>query len=132
MTTILTSEAGDMKPKLNSCPDSHPVTETPPRTPSAVAVSAHTLTSEIRNIHHTLSTLPDLKPGSEINALLTRLVNLCVVPYNSEFTSYFFGIDGTAKLCEQLRPICAAAEGELERYWAQRITVESVSSEGML
>jgi nicotianamine synthase len=126
----LTKEAADGKLKSVSFPDSHTETVTPPRTPTATAVSARTLMSEIRSIHHALTELPNLKPGTQINALLTQLVSLCVVPYSSEFTTYFFNIDGATELCEQLRPLCAAAEGELESYWAQTITATSISSKG--
>ena len=104
--------------------------QTPPRTPTLTATSAQTLASEIRGIHHALSGLPDLAPGDKVNTLLTRLVNLCIVPYSHDFVAYFFGIDGIQILCEQLRPLCAMAEGELERYWAKKMVEESRSMNG--
>lgn len=94
---------------------------TPPRTPTAVTTAAHELFSEVRDIYDHLSTLPNLAPGEQINALLTRLVGLCIVPYSAEFTKSFFSTVEIDQLCEQLRPICAAAEGELEKYWATQI-----------
>ena len=128
--TTLTKEAGDGKLTSIPVPESHTETVTPPRTPTATAVSAHTLLSEIRSIYHALTELPDLKPGTRINTLLTKLVGLCITPYSSEFTTYLFNIDSATKLCEQLRPLCATAEGELESHWAQKITAGSISSEG--
>ena len=104
--------------------------QTPPRTPTPTATSAQALASEIRDIYHTLSEIPDLAPGDKVNTLLTRLVNLCIVPYSHEFVSYFFGIDGIRTLCERLRPLCAKAEGELERFWARTIIDESRTSNG--
>lgn len=104
--------------------------QTPPRTPTVTATLAQTLATEVRDIRHALSDLPDLTPGNEVNALLTRLVNLCIVPYNHEFVTYFFGIEGMHTLCEQLRPLCATAEGELERFWANKIIEESLSAKG--
>jgi nicotianamine synthase len=101
---------------------------TPPRTPTALTTSAYKLLSEIREIHETLSALTSLAPGDPVDQLLTRLVNLCIVPYSAEFTEYFFNISGVASLCEELRPLCATAEGELEKYWANRMIQEARSS----
>jgi len=104
--------------------------QTPPRTPTLTATAVQALAAEIRDIHHALSELSDLRPGDKINSLLTRLVNLCVVPYSTEFVDYFFNIEGVPSLCEQLRPLCAAAEGELERFWASNILESSMGSQG--
>lgn len=104
--------------------------QTPPRTPTLSATAAQTVASEIRDIHYALSELSDLKPGQKINSLLTRLVSLCVEPYSTEFVNYFFNLEGMSKLCEKLRPLCAAAEGELERFWASKIINDSMESQG--
>ncbi|KAF2822561.1 Nicotianamine synthase [Ophiobolus disseminans] len=101
---------------------------TPPRTPTALTTSAHKLVSEIRDIYDRLSSLPSLAPGPQINGLLTRLVNLCIKPFSVEFTKCFFSINGVAHLCEQLRPLCASAEGELEKFWATQIIREAQSA----
>ena len=94
---------------------------TPPTTPSTLSSSVHQLVSEIRDIHTKLSELSSLAPSEQVNTLLTRLVSLCVVPYSTEFTTYFFKISSVEQLCDKLRPICSAAEGELEKYWAKRM-----------
>lgn len=104
--------------------------QTPPRTPTVTATSAQALASEIRDIRHALSKLPDLAPGNEINALLTRLVQLCIVPYSEEFIAYFFGIEDVPMLCEQLTPLCATAEGELEKFWANNFIAQSIGFKG--
>lgn len=104
--------------------------QTPPRTPTLKATAAQALASEICDIHHGLSGLSELKPGDKINSLLTRLVNLCVVPYSAEFVDYFFNIEGIEALCKKLRPLCAAAEGELERFWASKILQDSMKVQG--
>jgi hypothetical protein len=96
-------------------------TLTPPRTPTSTATAAHRLYTEIQDIYTALYKLDNLAPGPQINELLTRLVKLCIEPYSAHFITNFFSIHGVQKLCEVLRPICAAAEGELETYWAQRI-----------
>ncbi|KAF3039722.1 hypothetical protein E8E12_005442 [Didymella heteroderae] len=103
--------------------------QTPPRTPTLSATAAQTLAVEIRHIHRALTELPDLGPGEIINSLLTRLVSLCVVPYSTEFVDCFFNIEGIFTLCGKLHPLCAAAEGELERFWASKIIGESVNSQ---
>ncbi|KAJ4368576.1 hypothetical protein N0V86_009483 [Didymella sp. IMI 355093] len=103
--------------------------QTPPRTPTLNATAAQALASEIHDIHHALSELPDLRPGDKVNTLLTRLVSLCVIPYGTDFVTYFFNIGGVATLCEKLRPLCATAEGELERFWASKIIDDSVKSQ---
>jgi nicotianamine synthase len=107
--------------------DSTMSTLTPPRTPTSTSTSAHTLFAEIQSIYTSLSTLPSLSPGPQTNALLTRLVSLCIAPYTSHFTTSFFGIHGVHEVCEALRPLCATAEGELEKYWAHRI-IQTASS----
>ena len=105
--------------------------QTPPRSPNTTVALAQTLASEIRDIYYALAELPDLTPGNEVNTLLTRLVNLCITPYSQDFITYFSGIEGIHMLCEKLRLLCAAAEGELERFWAGRITEESRISKGV-
>ena len=118
------------------------LTVTPPVTPNATSTTAHQLVSEIRNIYTVLSELSSLAPSEQVNSLLTRLVNLCVVPYSAEFTTYFFRIPGVESLCSNLRPLCSEAEGELEQFWAKRmlndlgskynLTMQHYSSTGSL
>ncbi|KAJ8117701.1 hypothetical protein OPT61_g1168 [Boeremia exigua] len=110
--------------------DTYSLLQTPPRTPSIIASSSQTLASHIRSIHQALSELSDLAPGDTVNSLLTQLVSLCVEPRSHEFTTQFFNIQGIPKLCEQLRPICAKAEGELETFWAKKIISESLKMKG--
>lgn len=100
-------------------------TITPPRTPTAFTTSAHELFAEISDIYDTLSSVPNLAPGSPVNELLTRLVSLCIEPRSADFTKAFFSITGVAHVCEQLRPLCATAECELEQYWASRLIREA-------
>jgi hypothetical protein len=97
------------------------LTVTPPVTPNATSTAAHQLVSEIRNIYTVLSELSSLAPSEQVNSQLTRLVNLCVVPYGAEFTAYFFRIPSVESLCSNLRPLCSEAEGELEKFWAKRM-----------
>lgn len=104
-----------------------PVDNTPPRTPSEMSTSAHNLVSQLQSMLERLSSLETLVPGEEINTMLTSLVNLCIAPYTSEFTTYVLNMEGISLLCEQLRSICAMAEGELEKYWAHRILQDASS-----
>ncbi|KAF2124564.1 Nicotianamine synthase [Dothidotthia symphoricarpi CBS 119687] len=123
MTTPWTQTAGVVKSNTV-----HVATDSPPTTPSAISTSAHQLVFQLRNILEKLSALETLVPGKEVNELLTGLVTLCITPYPSELTAYFLNIDGVQSLCEQLRPLCATAEGELERYWAHRIFQDASSA----
>jgi nicotianamine synthase len=107
-------------------------TDTPPTTPTAISTSAHQLFTEIRTIHKELRELDDLAPEEKTNGLLTRLVNLCIIPYDPRFTEYFITIDGVEELCVSLRSLCAVAEGELEKYWAAKILSASKFSGGTL
>lgn len=107
------------------CADLAPQNLTPPRTPTDITSAAHKLHSQIRDIHTSLMALPNLAPGSQINSLLTHLVNLCTIPYSASFTTSFFSIANCSELCSSLRPICGAAEGELENYWALKILAEA-------
>jgi nicotianamine synthase len=95
--------------------------DTPPTTPTARSISAHELRSGIQTIHQELSHLDNLAPGEKVNRLLTRLVQLCIVPYDVSFTDYFLSITGVDEICVSLRSLCATAEGELERYWADSL-----------
>ncbi|KAH5106895.1 hypothetical protein HBI46_101220 [Parastagonospora nodorum] len=94
---------------------------TPPRTPTTTTSSAHKLFAEIQEIYADLLKLPNLAPGGQVDELLTRLVGLCITPQSADFVSTLFSIRGANELYEELRPLCAAAEGELEKFWAGRI-----------
>ncbi|KAF2792841.1 Nicotianamine synthase [Melanomma pulvis-pyrius CBS 109.77] len=118
-----------MDPKHNQNFAVETLGDTPPPTPTAMASSAQALIKEIRAIHLTLSTLSSLAPGTQINALLTRLVDLCISPRADDFAEYVWRIEGVEELCGKLRSICAEAEGELERYWAQRIIESAPQSQ---
>ncbi|KAF2006293.1 Nicotianamine synthase [Amniculicola lignicola CBS 123094] len=83
--------------------------------------SVRVLIDEIIDIYHALSYLPELVPGPQVNALLTRLVNLCIEPYDSSFTAQIFETPGISTLYKHLRPMCAEAEAHLEMHWAQHI-----------
>lgn len=103
--------------------------DTPPSTPTVLTSTAHQLLEDIQGIYSALIRLPSLAPGPDINALLTRLVDLCIQPYGEAFSAYFLSLQGVISLCESLRPLCGAAEGELERYWAQRMLESSPSGQ---
>ncbi|KAH7377338.1 Nicotianamine synthase [Pyrenochaeta sp. MPI-SDFR-AT-0127] len=103
---------------------------TPPTTPNPTRTSAHELLAEIQKIHSSLAACSSLAPGDEINTLLTYLVNLCIKSYSVEFTSYFFSIPGIEDLCQKLRPLCSESEGELESFWAKRMTEATSESIG--
>ncbi|KAH7110306.1 Nicotianamine synthase protein-domain-containing protein [Dendryphion nanum] len=89
--------------------------------------AAHQIVGEIQSIYNSLSKLPSLAPGPQVNALLTRLVNLCVQSYSEELAANLLSQDGVESLCSALRPLCATAEGELEQYWARQIISTSKS-----
>ena len=99
--------------------------QTPPRTPPITTAAVHKLATEIYDIYHSLLSLPDLKPGDMVNALLTRLVDLCIGTYDQDFVADFFGVEGIHALCLPLRSLCATAEGELESFWAQKLISET-------
>jgi nicotianamine synthase len=108
-------------------------TYTPPSTPTATTRSARNLFTEIQAIYTTLAALSSLAPGEQVNELLTRLVNLCIVPYSAQATAKLFAMQGIGELCQALRPLCASAEGELEGFWAGRIlgVVDEAERAGM-
>ncbi|KAJ4352105.1 uncharacterized protein N0V89_007451 [Didymosphaeria variabile] len=103
---------------------------TPPTTPTPAATTAHDLHREIRNIYQRLAPLTSLAPSDLVNTLLSRLVNLCIRPYSAEIVDHFSRIDGVDMLCHDLQRLCAIAEGELERYWAQSILKDAASHTG--
>lgn len=100
---------------------------TPPPTPTPAATTAHDLHREIVSIYQDLAPLESLAPNDLVNALLTRLVTLCIQPYSPEIVDRFNRIDGVSTLCSNLQSLCAAAEGELERHWAHKIPKDAAS-----
>ncbi|KAF9732717.1 nicotianamine synthase [Paraphaeosphaeria minitans] len=94
---------------------------TPPPTPTPATAAAQDLYREIRSIYQQLAPLTSLAPCDCVNALLTRLVTLCVQPYSPDIVDHFYRIDAATALCHDLQNLCAIAEGELERHWAQKI-----------
>jgi nicotianamine synthase len=105
--------------------------DTPPTTPTALSTSAHALLSQIHTIYQDLCTIDTLAPGEKVNGLLTRLVHICIAPYDAGVIDYLFSIRGVQQLCIRLRSVCAVAEGELEGYWVDRMLATSKPS-GML
>lgn len=119
MTTTYQTFAAAKSPEIPTQMD-YSVT-TPPSTPPATTSTAHRLLMEIQSIHDDLISLPSLAPSEETNTLLTRLVNLCIHPHSPETASQFLALPSAQNLCSTLRPLCATAEGELERHWTLRI-----------
>jgi hypothetical protein len=105
----------------------------PPATPIIMDSSVHDLTDELHHILTALKQLPNLAPGPQVNTLLSRLVDLCAEPYSEDFANEVLEISGTQTLASALRPICAEAEGELERHWARRMldTSDSVAGKSL-
>jgi nicotianamine synthase len=108
-------------------------TSTLPTTPITMDSPVHNLTDELHHILTALKQLPNLAPGLQVNTLLSRLVNLCAEPYSEDFANKVFEISGMQTLASALRPICAEAEGELERHWARRMldTSDSVAGKSL-
>ena len=102
--------------------------DSPPHTSTVMSLPAHKIVEEIKNIHLALSKLPSLTPGPPINALLTRLVELCTRPYSKEFSEYIMNTQEAEDLSAKLRPICGQAEGELESHWARHILSTATTS----
>lgn len=105
--------------------------DTPPTTPTALSSSAHHLFAEANSIHERLHKVSSLAPGDQVNTLLSRLVSLCIPPYDPELVTYFNKIDGIDTLRTSLRTLCSTAEGELEAHWALRILHQCSSVTGM-
>jgi hypothetical protein len=108
-----------------------PIT-TPPPTPTPATTAAHDLYREIYSIYQQLAPLTSLAPCDLVNSLLTRLVTLCIQPYSSETVEQFHRISGAATLCANLQGLCAIAEGELERHWAQKMLQDAGPHAGTL
>ncbi|KAF2852474.1 Nicotianamine synthase [Plenodomus tracheiphilus IPT5] len=121
MTTTYTQNCDSISaPKLDQ-----DYATTPPRTPTATTTAAHKLVAEIQSIYNDLTSVTSLAPGPQINSLLTRLVELCVLPYSADLSEEILRLCASTTLCERLRPLCAAAEGELESHWAKHIIAET-------
>ncbi|KAF2656321.1 NAS-domain-containing protein [Lophiostoma macrostomum CBS 122681] len=95
--------------------------DTPPATPTQMDSFAHQLVKEIRSIYSSLQALSGLKPSPQVDTLLTRLVEICTASHSEALASYLLSLQGVDGLFAALRVLCAAAEGELEKYWTLRI-----------
>jgi len=124
---MATSLDQDADLKFSQAPDL-PSSITPPRTPTAMVTAAHKVFAEIQSIYDALIKLSSLAPGLQINSLLTRLVDLCASPHSPDISNEILRLCVFENLCENLRPLCGAAEGCLESYWAQHIISETKSS----
>ncbi|KAF2439707.1 Nicotianamine synthase [Karstenula rhodostoma CBS 690.94] len=93
---------------------------TPPPTPTPATAAAQDLYREIKTIYQQLAPLPSLAPCDLVNALLTRLVTICIQPCSPDVVDHFHRLDAAATLCHNLQNLCAIAEGELERHWAHK------------
>lgn len=92
---------------------------------AAMFTSPVELIAELQAIYTGLKELDSLAPGPKINALLTNLVSICVIPYSQQFVCGVFAQEAFEALCLALRPICATAEGELEMFWARKMIATS-------
>jgi len=121
---MATSLDQDADLKFSQAPDL-PSSITPPRTPTAMVTAAHKVFAEIQSIYDALIKLSSLAPGLQINSLLTRLVDLCASPHSPDISNEILRLCVFENLRENLRPLCGAAEGCLESYWAQHIISET-------
>lgn len=129
-TDIMSCPVLDDKNTPNQRPQSN--SDTPPATPTAMSSAAHYLICEIQDIHTTLKELSSLAPSPIVNTLLSRLVELCIQPFSEDLARDILSMPEIEKLCLSLRPLCATAEGELERYWTQRMLESSNSLIGIV
>ena len=109
-------ESRDMKANRNTLSNN-----TPSATTLEMDSSAHEVVRDIRGIYTALNGLSSLKPGPQVNTLLIRLVEICIASHSEAFASQILSLQGVDDLCATLRPLCATAEGELEKYWTLRI-----------
>lgn len=84
--------------------------------------AADRVVCELCELHRDLSTCPNLRPGPEVDPLLTRLVHL-VVSTGSEAVPAVLGHPWVRAIAGDLRAMAGAAEFELELDWAERIAV---------
>lgn len=103
---------------------------TPPHTPTVVQSSEElNIASEIRCVYNKLIFISDLKPGEEVNGLLSRLVHLGTMPRSDRSaTAILLDIEDVVV---HLRELCSAAEGELETYWVRKMLIESRTTTGL-
>lgn len=105
---------------------------TPPLSPkrleAADDIEASRLATEIREIYADISGLADLKPRAGVNALFSRLVDLCIKPRNERVVRAVLEDTDVQFLTPRLRQLCSDAEAELERFWANEILRASDAS----
>lgn len=85
-----------------------------------VDLCAADLCEQIVTIFTTLTRIPVLEPGPQVNALFTHLVRLCEYR-NSEDTLQVLRDPRIVGLTQRLRHLCAVGEFLLERFWARRV-----------
>jgi nicotianamine synthase len=88
---------------------------------SSHAAETAAIAAEIHSIYTRISSLEDLNPRAEVNALFSRLVALCIKPYHPAIVFAVLSNPAIAATAPHLRQLCSSAEGTLERYWANRM-----------
>ncbi|KAG0169260.1 putative 26S proteasome regulatory subunit [Apophysomyces sp. BC1034] len=91
---------------------------------------AQKLVDEIEHIYLDLATWTSLKPNSHVNALFTRLVQLCVLQYGQDVTNRVLRHPSIQALTGPLRAICSSGEYLLEWHWAEKLV--SLCNEGVV
>ncbi|KAI8069413.1 Nicotianamine synthase [Gongronella butleri] len=106
----------------------HLTSVSPPLSPPqpekhAVAASAGMI-KEIVHIHRQLSlAAPALGPSEHINALFTKLVQICILPVDDDTLCHVMQDAQIRPLQPHLRALCSCGEAMLESTWAKRLLV---------
>jgi hypothetical protein len=101
-------------------------------TAASLLKSKHEAACEVTNIvesiiciYERLASLQELKPSLEVNALFNRLVALCIKPYPLTLASQVLANKRIQLVTPWLRKLCSQGEGELERFWARKMLLDS-------
>ncbi|GAB5590689.1 hypothetical protein Unana1_05589 [Umbelopsis nana] len=89
--------------------------------PSVISETSQKLIDEIETIYSELACLPSLKPGATTNKLFSRLVGICIKPYDAVTVFEVLEHARIVELVKHLRDVCSMGEYLLEFQWSQQI-----------
>ncbi|KAK7746218.1 hypothetical protein SLS62_009434 [Diatrype stigma] len=87
-------------------------------------VKAKRIVQELLRTHRLLKDLPDLRPGDDVNRILSGLVSLCSEIHGGEIVNMVFQDTQVQGILESLREMCSESEYLLEQHWAEKIIAE--------
>ncbi|KAI7865873.1 Nicotianamine synthase protein-domain-containing protein [Spinellus fusiger] len=94
-----------------------PTMETDPRSIQEALV----LVERVNSIYQQLSDASSFCPSENINALFKKLVQICIITYETWLVDFVLECPSLQTIMEPLRALCSVAEYHLEVFWCRKL-----------